>query len=112
MLAIITILFKIIHVVLCVGLIFFVLIQSSKGGGLSGAFGGGAETLFGYSDANKKIRKFTTWCAIAFMVTSLTLGILPAQRGSQSSSFTSELPITQAPQNVPGSAPEMPQQNP
>lgn len=63
------------HIVVCVLLILIVLLQASKGAGLSGLFGGGGggETIFGGTSGNTFLRKVTTVLAIAFMCTSLFL---------------------------------------
>jgi len=73
----------IIHVIVCVCLIFIVLIQSSKGAELGAAFGGGSsQTLFGSRGAATFLNKLTTVVAIVFMITSLSLAILSTKRGS------------------------------
>ncbi|MBN1886221.1 MAG: preprotein translocase subunit SecG [Candidatus Krumholzibacteriota bacterium] len=70
------------HVVTCFLLIVVVLMQSSKGGGLSGAFGGGGgQAMMGGREAATFLSKATTWLAIVFMVTSLTLAFLSADQG-------------------------------
>ena len=67
---------KIIHLVVCVGLIIIVLLQADKGEGLAGAFGGGASsTVFGERGPGTVISKVTTVMAIIFMITSLLLSI-------------------------------------
>jgi preprotein translocase subunit SecG len=74
--------FVVIHVAACFLLIVVVLMQSSKGGGLSGAFGGGGgEAMFGGREAATFLSKATTYLAIIFMVTSLSLAFLSAGRG-------------------------------
>jgi len=68
----------VIHVIVCVGLIISVLMQSSKGGGLGGAFGGGAgnsNTLFGTEGASKFIKKVTEVLGISFMVITILLAV-------------------------------------
>jgi len=64
-----------IHILVCVGLIVVVLLQSGKGGGLAGAFGGagGVGAVFGGQAAATFLTKSTRYLAIAFMVTSLAL---------------------------------------
>ena len=75
-------LFLIIHVVTCVLLIIAVLMQSSKGGGLSGAFGGGGDqAILGGRETATFLSKATTYLAVIFMVTSLSLAFLSAGRG-------------------------------
>jgi preprotein translocase subunit SecG len=74
--------FVIIHVVTCFLLIVAVLMQSSKGGGLSGAFGGGGgQAILGGRETATFLSKATTYLAIIFMVTSLSLAFLSAGRG-------------------------------
>ena len=75
--------FVIIHVVASALLIIAVLMQSSKGGGLSGAFGGGGgQAILGGRETATFLSKATTYLAIIFMCTSLSLAFLSAGRGS------------------------------
>jgi preprotein translocase subunit SecG len=75
--------FVVLHVITCFLLIVVVLMQSSKGGGLSGAFGGGGggEAMFGGRETATFLSKSTTYLAVIFMVTSLSLAFLSADRG-------------------------------
>ncbi len=74
--------FVAIHVLACVLLIVAVLMQSSKGGGLSGAFGGmGSQAIMGGREAATFLSRATTYLAVIFMVTSLSLAFLSANRG-------------------------------
>ena len=83
--------FVVIHILISVALILTVLLQSGKGGGLAGAFGGGAaQTLFGGRGAATFLSKATTVAAIVFMLTSLGLAYLASHRTS--SSVVSEMP--------------------
>jgi preprotein translocase subunit SecG len=66
----------VVHILICLGLIIVVLLQSSKGEGLAGAFGGGGGltgAVFGGRGAATFLSKATTVFAILFMVTSITL---------------------------------------
>src|SRR5215470_969228 len=64
----------ILHVVVCLFLIFVVLLQAGKGGGMGLAFGSsGAQTVFGGSGAGNFLTRLTAGTAVAFMLTSLTL---------------------------------------
>jgi preprotein translocase subunit SecG len=74
----------IIHVLICVGLIIAILLQSGKGADLGAAFGGSSQTLFGSTGAVPFLNKLTTGVAIAFMITSLSLAFL-ASRAPKSS---------------------------
>ena len=62
------------HVLISLLLIVVVLLQSGKAADLAGAFGGaGSQTAFGPRGATNFLSRATTWCAIMFMATSMTL---------------------------------------
>jgi len=67
-----------IHVVISIALVVSVLLQSSKGGGLAGTFGGSGISggVFGGRGAAPFLTKATTVCAILFMLTSLSLNFV------------------------------------
>jgi len=72
----IAILVKIVHFIVCIGLIVIVLLQADKGEGLAGAFGSGASsTVFGERGGGGIMAKITTWMAVIFMITSLLISI-------------------------------------
>jgi len=66
------------YVLICVALIVSILLQSSKGGGLAGAFGGGGEmgAVFGGRGAATFLSRTTTILATSFMVFSLVLSLM------------------------------------
>jgi preprotein translocase subunit SecG len=66
----------IIHILVCIFLIFIVLIQSGKGAELGAAFGGSSQTLFGARGAATIFSKLTTIAAVIFMLTSLSLAVM------------------------------------
>jgi len=79
----------VIHVLICISLIIVVLLQSSKGEGLAGAFGGGglSGAVFGGRGAATFLSKATSVLAICFMVSSLTLAVISIYiRGGSASS--------------------------
>jgi preprotein translocase subunit SecG len=64
-------------------LIFVVLLQAGKGGGMGLAFGGGqAQTMFGGSGAGNFLTRLTAITAVVFMLTSLTLAYLASAKGT------------------------------
>src|SRR5258705_13176139 len=80
----ITLFLLIVHIAVCLVLILVVLLQTGKRADLAGAFGGGgSQTAFGARGAATFLSKATTWSAIIFMLTSVTLGI---RFGSESGS--------------------------
>jgi preprotein translocase subunit SecG len=69
-------LLSILHVFVCGVLILVVLMQSGRAADLAGAFGGaGSQTAFGPRGAATLLSKATTFLAIVFMLTSLSLAI-------------------------------------
>jgi preprotein translocase subunit SecG len=104
----------VIHILICMALIIVVLLQSSKGEGLAGAFGGSGLTgaVFGGRGAATFLSKSTTILAIAFMITSITLTLLsftvsgPGTSGVIENLRTGQnQPAPMPPSAVPGEAP-------
>ncbi len=65
-----------IHVIICFVLATVVLLQSSKGGGLAGAFGGAGgapQQLLGSRGMTTLLHKLTIYCAVGFFLTSFLL---------------------------------------
>jgi len=86
----ITVLITIVHVIVCLFLIAVVLLQSGKSGDLAAAFGGqGSQTAFGPRGAASALSRATTWSAIIFMITSITLSIYASRRSAGPSSVLS-----------------------
>ena len=85
-------LITIVHIVVCLFLIVVVLLQSGKSGDIAAAFGGmGSQTAFGPRGAATALSKATTWSAVIFMVTSITLSIVVVRRSGQSTSVLSNV---------------------
>ena len=107
------------HVLISLLLIVVVLLQSGKAADLAGAFGGaGSQTAFGPRGATNFLSRATTWCAIMFMATSLTLVKRQANiPGSMGSIFerlgTKSAPAPQKPATpaFPVQVPSPPPQN-
>lgn len=79
-------LFTILHVVVCLVLIGIILLQPGTGADLAGAFGGqGSQTAFGPRGTVSVLTKVTTWCAIIFAITSISLTVLVARGGTSRS---------------------------
>ena len=94
-------LITVIHIIVCAFLIIVVLLQSGQGGDIAAAFGGmGSQTAFGPRGSATILSKATTWSAVIFMVTSITLSIFAARRGNTSSVLSGVKPSTQSSQPV------------
>ncbi len=67
---------NIVHIFVCLVLMFVVLLQQGKGGGMGSAFGGASAQVFGGSGAGNILTRATAICAGIFMVTSVTLAYM------------------------------------
>ena len=76
----------VLHILVSIALVVSVLMQSSKGGGLAGTFGGSGITggVFGGRGAAPFLAKATTVFAIMFMLTSVTLNFVKPDGNSKS----------------------------
>ena len=112
-----SLLFVIIHIVVCIALIMIVLLQTGKGADMGAAFGGGAsQTLFGSTGSSTFLGKLTTVAAVVFMLTSLTLAYMSSNRAKESIILDKQIPIEQQTTQTtpeqgaqPSPAPETPQ---
>ena len=67
---------NIVHIFVCLVLMFVVLLQQGKGGGMGSAFGGASAQVFGGSGAGNILTRATAICAGIFMLTSVTLAYM------------------------------------
>jgi preprotein translocase subunit SecG len=103
------VLITIVHIIVCAFLIIVVLLQSGQSGDIAAAFGGmGSQTAFGPRGAATVLSKATTWSAIIFMVTSITLSVAASRKSGPksvlqgiNSSQTKSQPAKPAPAPAP-----------
>jgi preprotein translocase subunit SecG len=75
----------VVHVFVCAVLIVVVLLQHGKSAEIAATFGGmGSQTAFGPRGTATVLSRLTTWCAIVFMLTSITLTIFSPKGGPSS----------------------------
>ena len=70
----------VIQVLCSLVLVAIVMLQSGKSAGLSGAISGMADTFLSKNKAktmDAKLAKWTKWVAIAFMLLTLSLSLIP-----------------------------------
>ena len=104
-------LITIIHVLVCLFLITVVLLQSGKSGDIAAAFGGmGSQTAFGPRGAATVLTRATTWCAIIFMVTSITLSVVASRKSGPASVLQGYKSSQSTSQPAKPAAPSTPQQ--
>jgi len=73
-------------------LILVVLLQHGKSADIAATFGGvGSQTAFGPRGTATLLSKLTTWCAIIFMLTSISLTILANRNVSSTGGSNSVL---------------------
>lgn len=93
------------HTLICILLVVVVLMQSAKGEGLAGAFGGGGSGLtgavFGGRGAASFLSKATTVLAVIFMINCGSLAYLSSHRvGSAAAGPGSSVVTEQAQQEM------------
>jgi preprotein translocase subunit SecG len=97
------------HVMVCFVLVVVIMLQSGNAADLAGAFGGaGSQTAFGPRGAATFLSRATTWCAIVFMMTSLTLSVKRAPTGSFSTGSILEQTQSAAPAKSAAPSPAKP----
>lgn len=80
-----TILLVTLHILVCLALIVIVLLQSGKGAEMGASFGAsGSQSVFGAGGGNTFMSKLTTYAAVIFMLTSLSLAFISGHGGGSS----------------------------
>jgi preprotein translocase subunit SecG len=116
----------VIYLIVCIFLVLLVIIQSDKGGGISGAIGGGlsgANAFLGTQDTANILTRLTTGFAAGYMVLCIVLSLflsrsnIDAQKSdlrkraeqqekfSPSAALGGQLPLKSAPAPAPGQMP-------
>ena len=94
------------HIAVCIGLMASILLQSGKGGGLAGTFGAGSsQTLFGGRGAATFLSRATTFLAVTFFLTSLTLGLQASRSAGTSGRSLIQEDARRRQQSAPTEAP-------
>jgi preprotein translocase subunit SecG len=84
----ITAMITLVHVIVCAILIVVVLLQHGKSADIAATFGGmGSQTAFGPRGTATALSRLTTWCAIIFMLTSMSLTFFASRKGVTSNSI-------------------------
>jgi preprotein translocase subunit SecG len=79
-----------IHVIVSLTLILIILLQQGKSADLAAAFGGqGSQTAFGPRSASNVLTKATTWLAVVFVLTSITLTVMEQHQSTRHHSVLS-----------------------
>lgn len=102
-------LITIIHILVSIFLIVVVLMQSGEAGDIAAAFGGmGSQATFGPRGGATVLSKATTWAAVIFVLTSITLSIVASRQAGPKSVLQG---ITSTPtQTAPAQKPATPVQ--
>lgn len=103
------------HVLICILLIIVVLLQQTRGAGMSSVFGGGGGTdsLFGGKGATPFFIKLTSGLAVGFFLTSLFLVLLsrrPVAKTAVEKGFETEIPVAPATPSPEEQLPVLPQE--
>jgi preprotein translocase subunit SecG len=122
----------VVYMLVCVFLVLIVIIQSDKGGGISGAIGGGlagASAFLGTQDTANILTRLTTGFAIGYMALCIVLSLFLSRatmqarqselqkraeqqaKFSPSSALGGALPLKEGVEGEPGALPVEPSQN-
>ena len=100
-------LITVVHVFVCAVLIVVVLLQHGKSADIAATFGGmGSQTAFGPRGSATVLTRATTWSAILFMITSITLSVVASRRTSSGSVLGNIKPSQTKSQPAPQQAPK------
>jgi len=103
-----------IHIIVCLMLVGFVLIQHGKGADAGAAFGGGgggggaSGSLFGSQGSASFLSRTSAILAAIFFMTSLTLAYFSVERPDKAESVTQTAPAQQKAEETPADLPELP----
>ena len=64
-----------IHIIVCIGMILFILLHAGRGGGISGLFSGMVDTFDGSGIVEKNLDRVTIIFGIVFLITTILLFI-------------------------------------
>ena len=97
-------LFMILFIIASILLVFIIMAQNPKGGGLSGTFGGASSATFGVQRTNDFMEK-ATWTLGTVIVVLILLSIILTGKPSQTlptmaAPVKTETPVKQAPANT------------
>ncbi|MBF0462753.1 MAG: preprotein translocase subunit SecG [Magnetococcales bacterium] len=80
-----TLIITVVHILVSLSLIFIVLLQKGSGADMGSAFGGSSQSVFGARGSGSFLGKLTAGLATVFMLTSLSLAFVTAQKGANTS---------------------------
>ncbi|MBF0613724.1 MAG: preprotein translocase subunit SecG [Magnetococcales bacterium] len=80
-----TLILTVVHILVCMALVFVVLLQKGSGADMGAAFGGSSQSLFGARGSGDFLSKLTAILATIFMITSMTLAFFSTRPGNERS---------------------------
>ncbi len=89
----------ILHVIICLALIFIILLQKGRGAEMGAAFGGASQTLFGPGGSLSLLNKITTVLAILFFLTSISLTYMVSHKKVETK--IKKAPVTTTEKQIP-----------
>jgi preprotein translocase subunit SecG len=99
----------VIHIIACLGIMGFVLLQAGKGADIGSAFGGaGSQAVFGSMGTPTILGKITTVIAIIFVITSFSLALMGGERSGSVVREPAPVPSPAAPAAPAPGAPAPP----
>ena len=104
----------VIHVIVCALMIVSILMQSSKGGGMAGVFGGGGGVggVFGGRGAASFLSKVTMWLGVIFAATTLSIALLSLRTTERAKSMLQQVVEKEKTPSPANMLPTVPQSEP
>jgi preprotein translocase subunit SecG len=96
-----TTLLVILHVLVSLFLIAIVLLQHGKGADIGATFGGSSQSVFGSEGPLPLLNKITTFSAIIFMATSVSLAYISAHKSTDSVMKDVPAPVREVQEQAP-----------
>ncbi|CAD7776228.1 MAG TPA: preprotein translocase subunit SecG [Candidatus Desulfofervidus auxilii] len=96
----------ILHVIICLALIFIILLQRGRGAEMGAAFGGASQTLFGPGGSLNLLNKVTTVLAILFFLTSISLTYMASHKKVETE--IKKAPVTTTEKQIPQNTKQSP----
>ena len=84
----------VIHLIVTLVMIVLILLQRSEGGGLGLGGGGGMGNFASVQSTANALTKATTYVAVAFFLTSITLAVVASHSGSSKSILDTTAPVS------------------
>lgn len=89
----------VVHILIAIALVALILLQQGKGAEAGASFGGGAsQTVFGSQGSGNFLSRATSWLAVVFFVTSISLALVAKQKAELAASGQDQIIVPEVQQ--------------